>query len=83
GHAGDCFGIFGTLLGLVTNLGIGALQVSSGLEYLTGMPHSKGTLLAVILVMSLVATLAAGSGVEEGIRRLAHLKFARFSGGRG
>ncbi|MDF5812443.1 BCCT family transporter [Pseudomonas aeruginosa] len=58
GHAVDCFGIFVTLLGLVTNLGIGALQVSSGLEYLTGMPHSKGTLLAVILAMSLVATLA-------------------------
>ena len=75
----DCFGIFVTLLGLVTNLGIGALQVSSGLEYLTGMPHSKGTLLAVILVMSLVATLAAVSGVEKGIRRLSNLNIVLFS----
>lgn len=79
GHAVDCFGIFVTLLGLVTNLGIGALQVSSGLEYLTGMPHSKGTLLAVILVMSLVATLAAVSGIEKGIRRLSNLNIVLFS----
>ncbi len=79
GHAVDCFGIFVTLLGLVTNLGIGALQVSSGLEYLTGMPHSKGILLAVILAMSLVATLAAVSGVEKGIRRLSNLNIVLFS----
>lgn len=79
GHAVDCFGIFVTLLGLVTNLGIGALQVSSGLEYLTGMPHNKGTLLAVILAMSLVATLAAVSGVEKGIRRLSNLNIVLFS----
>ncbi len=63
----------------MTNLGIGALQVSSGLEYLTGMPHSKGTLLAVILAMSLVATLAAVSGVEKGIRRLSNLNIVLFS----
>jgi len=37
GHAVDGFGMFVTLLGLVTNLGIGSLQVSSGLENLFGM----------------------------------------------
>lgn len=43
------------------------------------MPHSKGTLLAVILAMSLVATLAAVSGVEKGIRRLSNLNIVLFS----
>nr|WP_243434879.1 MULTISPECIES: BCCT family transporter [unclassified Pseudomonas] len=79
GNAVDCFGIFVTLLGLVTNLGIGALQVSSGIEYLTGMEHSKTTLLIVLLVMSLVATLAAVSGIEKGIRRLSNLNIVLFS----
>lgn len=79
GHAVDCFGIFVTLLGLVTNLGIGALQVSSGIEYLTGIEHSKTTLLVVLLVMSLVATLAAVSGIEKGIRRLSNLNIVLFS----
>ncbi|WP_051059515.1 BCCT family transporter [Zestomonas thermotolerans] len=80
GNAVDCFGIFVTLLGLVTNLGIGSLQVASGLEHLFGLPHSQGALLAVILVMSLVATLAAVSGVEKGIRRLSNLNILLFSG---
>ncbi|PJG57748.1 beta-aspartyl-peptidase [Aeromonas cavernicola] len=79
GHAVDCFGIFVTLVGLVTNLGIGALQVSSGLEYLFGMTHSNTTLLVVLLVMSVVATLAAVSGVEKGIRRLSNLNILLFS----
>ncbi|BCG22416.1 choline transporter BetT [Pseudomonas tohonis] len=80
GNAVDCFGIFVTLLGLVTNLGIGSLQVSSGLEYLFGYPHSQGALLTVILVMSAVATLAAVSGIEKGIRRLSNLNIILFSG---
>ncbi|UFH51713.1 BCCT family transporter [Pseudomonas sp. KNUC1026] len=80
GNAVDVFGMFVTLLGLVTNLGIGALQVSSGLEYLFGWQHSQANLLLVILVMSTVATIAAVSGVENGIRRLSNLNIMLFSG---
>ena len=80
GHAVDIFGMFVTLLGLVTNLGIGSMQVSSGLEYLFGMGHGKTNLLMVILVMSAVATIAAVSGVENGIRRLSNLNILLFSG---
>ncbi|MEE3633397.1 choline BCCT transporter BetT [Pseudomonas defluvii] len=80
GHTVDIFGMFVTLLGLVTNLGIGSMQVSSGLEYLFGIDHSKTNLLIVILVMSTVATIAAVSGVENGIRRLSNLNILLFSG---
>ena len=80
GHAVDIFGMFVTLLGLVTNLGIGSMQVASGLEYLFGMAHSNTNLLIVILVMATVATVAAVSGVENGIRRLSNLNIVLFSG---
>ncbi|NWE48018.1 BCCT family transporter [Pseudomonas gingeri] len=80
GHAVDGFGMFVTLLGLVTNLGIGSMQVSSGLESLFGMAHSNTNLLIVIIVMSTVATIAAVSGVENGIRRLSNLNIVLFSG---
>nr|WP_275300483.1 BCCT family transporter [Pseudomonas sp. AF32] len=79
GHAVDGFGMFVTLLGLVTNLGIGSLQVASGLENLFGMAHSNTNLLIVIIVMSTVATVAAVSGVENGIRRLSNLNIVLFS----
>lgn len=80
GHAVDIFGMFVTLLGLVTNLGIGSMQVASGLEYLFGMEHDRTNLLVVILIMSGVATIAAVSGVENGIRRLSNLNILLFSG---
>ncbi|MEN9658393.1 MAG: hypothetical protein RL571_1858 [Pseudomonadota bacterium] len=80
GHAVDGFGMFVTLLGLVTNLGIGSMQVSSGLENLFGMEHSNTNLLIVIIMMSTVATIAAVSGVENGIRRLSNLNIVLFSG---
>jgi choline/glycine/proline betaine transport protein len=80
GNTVDAFGMLVTLLGLVTNLGIGALQVASGLEHLFGIERSNSNLLVVILVMSAVATLAAVSGVENGIRRLSNLNILLFSG---
>lgn len=79
GHAVDCFGIVVTVLGLVSNLGIGSLQISAGLEHLFGLQNSHGTLLAVIIVMTMVATLAAISGVETGIRRLSNLNVVLFA----
>nr|WP_306456366.1 BCCT family transporter [Pseudomonas sp. LJDD11] len=79
GDTVDIFGMFVTLLGLVTNLGIGSMQVASGLEYLFGIEHSNSNLLIVILVMSTVATIAAVSGVENGIRRLSNLNIVLFS----
>jgi len=80
GHLVDGFGMFVTLLGLVTNLGLGALQVSSGLESLFAMQHNHTNLLIVIIIMSTVATIAAVSGVENGIRRLSNLNIVLFSG---
>ncbi len=79
GHAVDCFGIVVTVLGLVSNLGIGSLQISAGLEHLFGLQNGHGTLLAVIIVMTIVATLAAVSGIETGIRRLSNLNVVLFA----
>lgn len=44
--------------------------MSSGLENLSGVQHSNTNLVIVIIVMSTVATIAAVSGVENGIRPL-------------
>jgi len=79
GHAVDCFGIVVTVLGLVSNLGIGSLQISAGLEHLFGLQNTHSTLLAVIIVMTIVATLAAISGIETGIRRLSNLNVVLFA----
>lgn len=73
GHLVDSFGILVTVISMVTNLGIGALLVNSGLNYLFHIPQSTHVLMVLIVVMMIVATLAAVTGVEKGIAMLSNI----------
>ncbi|SFR87435.1 choline/glycine/proline betaine transport protein [Dyella sp. OK004] len=73
GHLVDGFGILVTLVSMVTNLGIGALLLNSGLHYLFGTPATPQVLVGLVIVMMVVATIAAVTGVEKGIAILSNL----------
>lgn len=73
GHLVDSFGILVTVISMVTNLGIGALLVNSGLHYLFDIPQTPHVLLVLIVLMMIVATLAAVTGVEKGIAMLSNI----------
>lgn len=69
----DGFGILATLISMVTNLGIGALVVQSGLVYLFHVPDTPHVLVVIVLVMMAVATIGVVAGVEKGIAWLSNL----------
>ncbi|RPE81630.1 BCCT family transporter [Vulcaniibacterium tengchongense] len=73
GHLVDGFGILATLISMVTNLGIGALVIESGLAYLFGIRPTPHLLMLIVAAMMVVATIAAASGVEKGIAWLSNL----------
>ncbi|MGF1508138.1 MAG: BCCT family transporter [Myxococcota bacterium] len=73
GHLIDICAVFGTLFGLATSLGLGAMQVSAGLEYLFGVPHTTSTQLVLIAVITVCAVISLVTGVHNGIRRLSEL----------
>lgn len=73
GHLVDGFGIIATIISMVTNLGLGALIIHSGLSYLFAIPTSTPLLLSIVVVMMVVATFATASGVEKGISWLSDL----------
>ncbi|HEX7816183.1 BCCT family transporter [Dyella sp.] len=74
GHVVDGFGILATLVSMVTNLGIGALVLMSGLHFLfPSIPQTPSMLVGLVLVMMVVATIAAITGVEKGIALLSHI----------
>ncbi|MDR0481423.1 MAG: BCCT family transporter [Gallionellaceae bacterium] len=73
GDSVDGFGILATLISMITNLGIGALVVKSGLIYLFGLPDTPHMLVIIVLVMMLVATAVVMAGVEKGIARLSEI----------
>lgn len=73
GHLGksvDILAVFGTLFGLATSLGLGVSQIASGLNFVAGMENTTGLQIALIAVITGLATLSVVAGLDKGIRRL-------------
>lgn len=70
GHAVDLLAVFGTVFGVATSLGLGASQMAVGLNILFGIDPGLVTQIAVIAVISVIATCSAVSGIGNGIRML-------------
>ncbi|VXB20100.1 Glycine betaine transporter [Luteimonas sp. 9C] len=70
GHAVDTFAVLGTIFGLATSLGLGVIQINSGLNYLFDVTVSTTTQVILIAVITLVATGSVFTGLDRGVRRL-------------
>lgn len=69
----DGFAIFATIFGTACSLGLGAMQISSGLEA-SGFVHdpSNGLIISIVAVLTLAFLLSAMSGVSKGIQWLSN-----------
>lgn len=72
GRAIDSFAIIATLFGSATSLGLGALQINSGLDQLYGLPKSNAVAIGIIAVLTLAFIVSAVSGVHRGIQYLSN-----------
>ena len=72
GKAIDILAIFATLFGSATSLGLGALQINSGMNVLWGTATTNGLAVAIIVVLTLCFVLSAVSGVHKGIQWLSN-----------
>ena len=73
GKAIDIFAIFATVFGTAASLGLGALQIGSGLEVVGWLGEvGTGMLVAVIAVLTFAFVASAVSGVEKGIQWLSN-----------
>ena len=73
GHAIDIFAVLGTMFGVATSLGFGVLQVNAGFAHLFGLPVSATVQVVLIAVITGMATLSAGTGLDKGVKRLSEL----------
>ena len=73
GHIIDLLAILSTLFGIAVSLGLGASQISSGIEFLFDVQFTPLTRLFLIILVSVIATVSAVSGVRRGIRRLSEI----------
>ncbi len=76
GHAVDILATVGTLFGVATSLGLGAIQINAGLGRLSGLPQSEWVQVATIAVITVIATISVVTGVHRGIRLLSRFNIA-------
>jgi choline/carnitine/betaine transport len=70
----DMLAIFATLFGSAASLGLGALQIRSGLEIVAGIGEGGNALLVgIIAVLTVAFILSAVSGVAKGIQWLSNI----------
>lgn len=73
GKSIDILAIFATVAGIATSLGLGTLQINSGLKYLFGLPQNVTTQLAIIVVLAVIYTGTAVTGIDRGIKAISNL----------
>ena len=72
GKAIDILAIFATMFGSATSLGLGALQINSGLNFVWDVETSTGLAVVIIAVLTLAFVLSAVSGVGKGVQFLSN-----------
>jgi choline/glycine/proline betaine transport protein len=70
GHLVDLIGVFGTIFGLATSLGLGVTPIAAGLEDLGWMANTQTNQLILVAVITCMGTASAASGVGKGVRIL-------------
>jgi choline/carnitine/betaine transport len=68
----DILAIFATMFGSATSLGLGALQINGGLNFVWDVETSNTLAVVIIAVLTAAFVLSAVSGVERGIQWLSN-----------
>lgn len=66
----NIIGVFATLFGLATSLGLGAMQIGAGMEMLWGIPSQAGVWVIIVAVITAGAVISTATGIDKGIKIL-------------
>lgn len=69
----DIIAIFATVAGVATSLGLGTLQINSGLSHLFGIPANTTSQVIIIVIVTVLFMLSAVTGLDKGIKFLSNL----------
>ena len=69
----DALSVFATIIGVAVSLGVGAMQINGGLNYLFGLPNNKLVQGIIIAIVTVLFLYSAWSGLSKGIQYLSNL----------
>ncbi len=70
GHIINILAVIATVFGVATSLGLGALQIGSGLNLLYGIPDSTKYTIIIIAIVTVLYLLSSFIGLDKGIQTL-------------
>lgn len=73
GHAVDVLAVFGTMFGVVTSLGLGVMQLETGLVQLFGISPSIWLKVSLIALITIAAAVSVMAGLDKGVKRLSDI----------
>ncbi|URN13490.1 BCCT family transporter [Streptomyces radiopugnans] len=73
GRIVDIAAVMGTLFGVAVSIGLGTMQINSGLARLFGLPENSLVQVLLITVITAIATTSVVYGLDKGIRRLSNI----------
>ncbi len=68
----DVLAAFASVAGIVTSLGLGVLQINSGLNKMFGIPNSSTVQIIIIAIVTVIFMASSISGIDKGIKFLSN-----------
>ncbi|WP_026124297.1 BCCT family transporter [Nocardiopsis baichengensis] len=72
----DVVAVLGTLFGVAVSIGLGTMQINSGLNTLFGVPEGRPAQIILITVVTAIAVTSVAMGLDKGVKRLSTLNIA-------
>lgn len=69
----DIISIVATVFGLAVSVGLGAMQINSGMSYVYGIPMAGWIQAAIIAVITAVGLASVLAGMDKGVKRLSYI----------
>lgn len=72
GKSIDAIAVIVTLFGVATSLGLGAKQLTSGMNFVYGLPNTTTVAVVLIAIMTVLFIISAVTGIDKGIKFLSN-----------
>lgn len=72
GKIADILASFASVAGIVTSLGLGVLQINSGLNIMFGLPNTLTVQIIIIVIVTAIFMWSAISGIDKGVKNLSN-----------
>jgi len=76
----DILAVFATVAGVATSLGLGTMQINSGMNYVFGLPKTAMVQVGIIAVITVIYIWTAVAGIEKGIALLGDINLVLAGG---